>query len=329
MTSTTTSRIPLNTFAIGFGLAGLAEAWDAAGASLGLPPIVVQAFWAVAAVAWLWLLVAHLTRGIRSGEPLAGQLRHPGQGPIAALAPITGMLIADDLLTVAEPVGLALFLVSLVAATIFAAWLIGRWLQGGLALESVHGGYLLPTVAAGLVGASVAAKAGLTLLGWGLFGVGVFFWMIMTLLVMIRLAFRRSLPDPLVPTMAILVAPPAVAGLAWFSLRGIHADRVGAMIAGLGVLLVLIQLALLPRYLRLGFSLGFWSFTFPTAAVVADAIVWLRLTPSSAAEVGTVILIVALTILIASIGIRSLLDAVPSSRRLGAETVLTIADDAD
>ena len=323
------TRIPLNTFAIGFGLAGLAEAWDVGGVALNLPPVVAQLLWAVAAIAWLWLLVAHLVRGARSSASLVGQLRHPAQGPIAALVPITGMLLAGELFTLLPPAGIALLLLSDVVAGLFAAWLIGTWLQGGLQLEAVHGGYLLPTVAGGLVGADVAAKAGLSSLGWALFGVGVFFWIIMTLLVVLRLAFRPSLPDPLVPTMAILVAPPAVGGLAWFALAGIHADPVATMIAGLGVLFVLIQFALLPKYRRLRFSLGFWSFTFPTAAVVTDAILWAGMAGDPWSRIVPVVLLVALTALVGAIGVRSVLSVFPPSRRSGAEAVLSRADDAD
>ena len=323
------TRIPLNTFAIGFGLAGLAEAWDVAGSSLGLPPFIAQLLWAVAAIAWLWLLVAHLVRGARSGDRLSDQLRHPAQGPIAALVPITAMLLAGDLLTLAPLAGLVLFLVGTVSAAVFAAWLIGSWLQGGLALEAVHGGYLLPTVAAGLVGATVAADAHLELLGWALFGVGIFFWAIMTTLLIIRLAFRPSLPDPLVPTMAILVAPPGVAGIAWFSLTGLQASAIGAMIAGLGVLLLLVQFALLPKYRRLGFSLGFWSFTFPTAAIVTDALLWLRITAPAGWQAITIVLLVIVTALVVAIAARSLRDVFPRARRVADERALVVADNED
>ena len=101
------------------------------------------------------------------------------------------------------------------------------------------------------------------------------------------------------------------------------------MIAGLGVLFFLIQLASLPKYLKLSFSLGFWSFTFPSAAVVTATILWLRLAPTPVEEWGTGILLGALTILIASIGIRSLLAVFPQRRRRDAENVLTQADLAD
>jgi tellurite resistance protein len=322
----TATRIPLNTFAIGFGLAGLAEVWGATGRLLGFPPVVAHIFWGIAAVAWVWLIIAHLVRGARSADSLAGQLRHPAQGPIAALVPITGMLIASDLLAFSRPAGITLFVVSLVVASVFAGWLIGTWLQGGIAVEAIHGGYLLPTVAAGFVGADVAGDTGMRLLGWALFGVGAFFWVVMTVLLIIRLAFRPSLPDPLVPTMAILVAPPGVAGIAWFSLAGLHAGAAPAAILGLGVILVVVQLALIPKYRRLKFSLGFWSFTFPTAAIVGDAILWLRVLTPPGWQPITVVLTAAVTLLVLLIAARSLREVV---RRPAAEAALTTADNVD
>jgi tellurite resistance protein len=327
-TRSTAMRIPLNTFAIGFGLAGLADAWTAAVESLGLPSLLGQSFWLVTIIAFVWLLVAHTVRGARSSDSLASQLRHPAQGPIAALVPITGMLIADDLLEFAPVVGVALFVVSLVFSAGFAAWIIGTWLQDGLMLESVHGGYLLPTVAAGFVAAWVASRAGLPLLGWGLFGVGAFFWVIMTTLLVIRLAFRPSLPDPLVPTMAILVAPPGVAGVAWFTLSGPQASPVAAMLAGLGVILLLVQFTLVRTYLRLKFSLGFWSFTFPAAAIVTDAMLWMRIVSFDGWRAVTVVLLALVTAIVGVVAVRSLVD-IAARGRVRAEATLTTANDVD
>jgi tellurite resistance protein len=309
------TRIPLNTFAIGLGLglAGLAEAWSGAAPALNLWPVVTQVLWVVAAAGWVWLIVAHTVQGARSEQRLVDQLRHPAQGPIAALVPVTGMLLGAELLAYSEIAGRVLVLASVAAAAVFAAWIVARWLQGGLELEAVHGGYLLPTVAAGFVAAEASAEAGFTGLGWGAFGVGAFFWVVMSTLVILRLTVRATLPDPLVPTMAILVAPPAVAGLAWFALAGptvagggTGVDVVPAMLAGLGELLLFVQLALVPRYRRLAFSLGFWSFTFPAAAVVGDASAWLGITQVPGWRVVTGVLLAVLTVLVVGVAGRSL-----------------------
>ncbi|GAA4669815.1 hypothetical protein [Amycolatopsis dongchuanensis] len=299
------ARLPLNTLAIGFGLAGLAEAWTEATSALTLPRVVPQAFWALAATAWVSLLTAHLVRGARSGEGLASQLRHPAQGPIAALAPVTAMLLAADLFTWSPIGGRVLFLLALATAAILAAWLFASWFEGRLELESLHPGYLLPTVAPGLVGADVAHVVGYHGLAWSLFGVGAFFAVVLTAIVVLRLTFRSALPDALIPTTAILLAPPAVAGIAWFSLHGHVADPVAQAIGGVGVLLVLVQAAMVPRYRRLRFTVGFWSFTFPLAAAVALAEEWLDVVRPAGWVPITGVLLALVTVFIGAIAARS------------------------
>ncbi|MCY1136625.1 transporter [Actinoplanes sp. Pm04-4] len=319
----TTQRIPLNTFAVGFGLAGVAEAWSAAAPVLGLPGWAPQVFWVIAAVAWLWLVTAHLVRGVRATQRLRDQLRHPAQGPLAALVPVVALLLGADLSRYAAGAGRLVVVLALVAAAVFAGWLISTWLRGELELAAVHGGYLLPTVAAGLVGADAAATVGLPEVGWAAFGVGVFFWVVVTTLILLRIIVRPALPDALTPTLAILLAPPPVAGLAWFALAGPVASPAPAALAGLAALFVLIQLALVPRYRRLTFSLGFWSFTFPTAATVAFTFEWLEITAAPGRSAITAVLLIALTGFVGVLGVRSV------RARTTALRTLTVADDKD
>ncbi|SFF86684.1 transporter [Curtobacterium sp. YR515] len=325
-----TTRIPLNTLAVPFGLAGFAETWSYAAPVLDLPTFLPQVFWGIAAVAWTWLLAAHAVRGVRvrAHDRLVDQLRHPAQGPLAALVPATAMLLGVDLAHGWPVGGRVLVLVAVAVAAGFAAWLLATWFEGRLALESVHGGYLLPTVAAALVGSVATHEVGLTWLSWACFGVGVFFWVVMTGLLLIRLSFRPALPAPLVPTMAILVAPPSVATVAVFALTDDVLTVPVQAITGLGVLLVAVQVALLPRYVRLPFSLGFWSFVFPAAAVATAAIEWLRVLDVRWAWIPTAGVLALLSVLVAVVGSRSIALAV---RHLlpQAEGVLQAADDED
>lgn len=325
-----TSRIPLNTLAVPFGLAGFAETWSAAAPVLRLPTFLPQVFWVLAAVVWLWLLGAHAVRGVRvrTHERLVDQLRHPAQGPLAALVPASAMLLGVDLARVWPTGGTVVVLVGVAVAAGFAAWLLATWFEGRLLLESVHGGYLLPTVAAALVGSIATHEVGVTWLSWACFGVGVFFWGVMTGLLLLRLAFRPTLPGPLVPTMAILVAPPAVATVSVFALTDDAVTLPVQAITGLGVLLLLVQFALLPRYVRLPFSLGFWSFVFPSAAVATAAIVWFRVLDLPAAWIPTLVVLTLLCLLVAVVGARSIGLAAHHLLRQ-AEDVLQAADDED
>ena len=77
------------------------------------------------------------------------------------------------------------------------------------------------------------------------------------------------------PTMAILLAPPVVAGNAWFAINGHQADGVALGLAGYAVLMATTQLGLIPAYRTVPFGAGWWSFSFPYAAAAGNAIIWL------------------------------------------------------
>ncbi|MDR6971583.1 transporter [Leifsonia shinshuensis] len=322
-------RIPLNTLAIAFGLAGLAGVWTTAGRLLGVPELIGQLLWVVVLVAWLWLIVAHLRRGARSAETLAAQLRHPAQGPIAALVPVVGMLLGADLYRFVPVAGLVVVVVSLVVAAGFAGWILAYWHTGSLPPEAFHGGYLLPTVAAGLIGATTSFKVGLPGVAMAAFAVGIFFWVVISTVLLARLAFFPPLPAALTPTCAILLAPPAVAGTAWFTMNGEHADAVSTALLGLLVLMALQQLALITRYRVLPFSLGFWSFTFPVAAAAGYGVEWLSIAGFAGWQLVAWLVVALPTAVVLAVAVRSLV-LVTSVRRGArrAESVLRRADAA-
>jgi tellurite resistance protein len=306
MTNSPAARFPLNTFAIPLGLTGLAELWSDAGAAIGLPVAVGEAFWILAAVATVLTIVAHSVRGVRSEATFSSQLVHPVQGPTAAILPIIGMLLGINLHSFWALGGDILVIVSIALAGLFAAWLVAYLLRGEMTLDSVHGAYFLPTVAASFVAGGAASVIGAHVLATAAFAVGGFFWLVMFVLITARLAFRAPLPGPLVPTMAIMMAPPAVAGLSWFAYDGGRVDVVQQGLLGLAVLFVAVQVAFLPRYVRLAFTLGFWSFAFPSAFVGAYLIVWFSKAPFAGWQAVAIAIVVVVSALILAISILSI-----------------------
>jgi tellurite resistance protein len=304
----------LNTLAIPLGLAGLAQVWSMATSVLGLPFELGQAFWLVAAIAWIWTVAVHVHRGTRTDQPFSHQLTHFAQGPLAALLPLAAMLLGAGLHRTVPLAGTVLTLISMAAAAAFAAWILSFWMRGELPLESVHGGYFLPISAAGLVGALAAAQTGLDWLAVGSFAVGIVFWLVISVFFFLRLALRPTMPAPLVPTLAILVAPPAVASAAWLTISGGRPDHVFEGLTAMTVFMALIQVMLLPRYRALPFSLGFWSFTFPAASVSALAITWVHLLQPAAWQAITVGVLAVVTLLVVVIAAKSILQLFATTR---------------
>jgi tellurite resistance protein len=295
-----------NLFSIPFGLAGLAAVWRLMAGVYGSPLGISDALCLIAAVAWLGLTVGALRRWTSVPGNFAAEARDPVYSPFLALPAIVGMLLAVGLEPHAPGVAKVVFLVFFALTIGFGGWLTGEWVLGELDATRFHPGYYLPSCAGGFIGAQGCALFGLEGLGWLSFGFGAISWLILASQVSGRLFFVGRLPEGLLPTMAIELAPPCVGGAAYFQLHGTSPDPIAYMLAGYAGLMVLVQLRLLPVYLRVPFGAGFWSFTFSWCAAAALAIRWLEATAPAGAVTWAAILAGAASLLVGAIALRSL-----------------------
>jgi tellurite resistance protein len=299
-------RLPLNTFGIAFGTAGIAGTWTAASAELGAPPVIGEVLWGVAAIAWVVIIVRYLRRpgGLTA---IRADLHHPVLGPFAALVPAVGSLLSAHLAASMPVVGTVGVWVMLAVTTAFGAWFLASLLTVPRDVGTLHGGYLLPTVAGTLLAAQALATIGATTLAIGYFAAGILFWVLVGALLIARLATGPAIPATLLPTLAILSAPPAVAGNAWWTITDGAPSIVHTVLAGTMVALLLPHLFLVRRYVTSGFAIGFWAMTFTAAA---SATYGVRLLASGDLEtlgvVAAWVTVGVATALVASIAIRSL-----------------------
>jgi tellurite resistance protein len=300
------TRFPPNFFAIPFGLAGLANVWRLMADFNGTPGAVSDVLFIAAAVSWLVLAGDALGRLIREPRAILAEMRDPVLSPFWSLPWIVGMLLAIGLEPHAYGAAKAAFAVFLVATILFGGLITGEWIIMERDPSKFHPGYLLPTVAGGFVAASGAGGFGLRGLGWLSFGIGVVSWLVLTSLTLGRLLFVTMLPAALVPTLTFEAAPAALAGNAYFELHGPVLDAAVYGLTGYLVLMVLVQLRLLPVYCRLKFTPGFWSFTFPWAAIAGFALTGLHIERPAGQTAYAVLALAAVSLLIGAIAARSL-----------------------
>ncbi|MDH6589929.1 tellurite resistance protein [Streptomyces sp. SAI-133] len=302
--------IPLNFFGMPFGLLGVASTWLTAANYQRAPRAVGEALLLLAAAVWLLITIAYFARAVRL-RSLVKDLTDPVAGPFASLCLITPMVIAAyGLYPHARLAGQVVVDIFLVLVVLLGGWFTGQWIYGGLDLDRFHPGFFLPTVAGGLLASVSAATVGQHRLGVAMLGLGAICWLILGSVIMARLLLRPMLPPPLQPTLAIEVAPAAVASLAYFALFGDSIDTVAAFLGGYGVLMVLAQLRLLPAFLKLKFMPSTWAFTFSWAAAVTVGIHWVeRLRPPGAGAY-TYVLLGLITVFVAGIAVRTVMAAV-------------------
>jgi tellurite resistance protein len=269
-----TLHLTANLFAVAFGLAGLAQAWSTVTLVVGASSLAGDVLWILAAVAWLIISAAYLAN-VAVRHRWKTELSDPTFGPFIPLIVIVPMLLGARLAEQAKGAGETVFVACAILMVLVGAWITGDWILGDGGIRRWHPGYFLPTAAGGLLAGGASATLGLATLSHVLFGLGVTSFVVLAPIISHRLYDVPSLPPALLPTIAIDLAPPVVAGNAWFAINGGKVDTPTAFFGALSVLSLLVQFRLIPLYRRAVFGPGFWAFSFPLAAAVTYGVNWL------------------------------------------------------
>jgi len=256
-------------FAIAFGLTGIAGAWDAAARQLAGSSLVGWVLAVVAAAVLVALLTGYVA-GLRL-RPEGGRadLSSPVLFPFFALPIVSAELLVSRLVPV-RPTAMAAFFALAALGAVVAVVHLARLISGRIEARHLHGGHLLPSVAGTIVPALVLARWGWDAAAIALLAIGLALAGMFAGLLVVATSTGHSIPAALRPTLAILVAPPALGGSVAIALHG--DQRVVAAFGAATLLMLAVQLALVPSYRAAGFSPSFWSFTFPLAAAVGFGI---------------------------------------------------------
>jgi len=314
-------------FSVVMGLTGLALAWRSADAALGDSAMGVSlVLGALAALVCVVLLVLSVVRASRYNAALAEDLRHPVRHAFVATLPVSCLLLAA-LLTGLGQVGAVtrvLWWCGSLGQLWATVWVLKRWLVPTpvviappavpAGLQGLIDGALVspvankpavspapvafwpvvtPVLLIPVVGNVVAPLAGLALEHgvWSMaqFGIGVLLWPVVLTLLLVRRATQGALPDRLLPTWFITIAPPSVIGLV--AVQGQAGLPWVAGAWGGALFFVLLSATVARQAVSQPFSLTFWALSFPLAAFTSLTLKLAQLANSSLLQmVGTLML---------------------------------------
>ncbi len=259
------ARLPVALFGALMGLAGLASLWRALEHHWGWGPHVSWALTSVVSVLLGILLIAYLLKVVQHVDKVRDEFANPTSISFFSTAPIGTSLVAG---LWAEQAPLTAGVVWSIAAAIqvaLALLTLRRWLQGGVPLQAVTPAWFIPVVG-NIVLPLGGVPLGFEAVSWVVYWIGLLWWLVLFPVVFYRLVFGDPLPAPATPSLAIMVAPPAIAYLSYHALSAGAQDAIALFFISATGFIGLLVLSMLGRLKAVPFGYGFWSLTFPAVA---------------------------------------------------------------
>jgi tellurite resistance protein len=256
---------PISFFSIVMGLTGFAIAVQRAEEILGLPAGAGQVLVWFAAAVFLMLAGLYGTKVVRFRAEVAKELNHPIKLSFFPTISISLVLLSIAFRSAYPELSFALFALGAPLQLGFTLFVMSRWI-GHTHFEIQHSNpsWFIPVVGNILVPIAGVAH-GLNEISWFFFSIGVVFWLVLLTIIMNRVIFHHPLPEKLLPTFFILIAPPAVGFISYVKLTG-GLDGFARVLFYTALFTVLLLGALQKKFRGIQFFLSWWAYSFPTAA---------------------------------------------------------------
>lgn len=267
----------LRLYPIALGLGGLGGAWRTA-VGFGAPAWPAVGLAALCLGVWTMVTVMYVVTGRGDPRAFVADLRHPDQGFAVVYLPLIPLLLLAH-----APRTRVFYVLDLAVGAVWAiatAALVAHWITTPRERHAIHPGFSLPVIGGPFIACVSLQANGWHSLAQAIFAIGVFFWMMFGTLIVGRLMTEERLSDAHFPTLAILMVPPATASIGWFALNDNRVTTVGTGLAGVLAMMALVQLFILPEYLRRPFTISAWSFSFPLASTANTVCHWAIAAPN-------------------------------------------------
>ncbi len=266
-------HFPVTLFSSVMGIGGLALAWRRGARVWGAPEWPSDVLFWLAVAVFAVVAVLYAAKWLRHPAAAWAEIQHPIRMTFVPTITIAILVLAtagqEDLPALARvgwwvgPVGHLVLTVAVLTA----------WFSRADILHShVTPAWFIPIVG-NVVTPLAAPRIGSVEVAWLSFGVGIVFWLALLPLLLQRVLLHdQPLPQKLLPTIAIFIAPPSVAMLSWQSLTGTLEDPVGRILFAAAMMFTTLFFTQAVRLRSIPFALPYWAYSFPLAAASAAAV---------------------------------------------------------
>lgn len=259
------AHFPPAFFAMVMGLTGLSLAWEKAAFLLGFPLIVSQILLLISACTFIIIAVTYALKARRYPHAVIEEFHHPIKMSFFPAFSIAMLLMSIATLSISFTLSFYLWAMGSIIHLGFTLYTLGQWLhQPKFKISHSTPAWFIPVVGNILVPVA-GVEHGFLEVSWFFFSIGLVYWIVLKTLIFNRMFFHEPLPQKLLPTLFILIAPPAVGFISYMKLTG-ELDSFARILFYSAMFLVLLLLSQLPKFMKINFFMSWWAYSFPLAA---------------------------------------------------------------
>jgi len=290
------SNFPISFFSMIMGLAGLSIAWQKAQhvfeVNLSVTPVLLT----LTSLTFIILSLIYAAKFVTAREEVVKEFNNPIKLHFFPTISISLLLISVAFLKVNPTVSLSLWIAGSAIHLMFTLYTVNAWIHHEhFKVQHVNPAWFIPAVGNVLVPVS-GMQFGYVEVSWFFFSIGMLFWSVLLTIMFNRVMFHNPMQEKLVPTLFILIAPPAVGFIAYMSLTG-ELDAFARILYFAGLFLTLLMLVQIRLFARLQFFLSWWAYSFPLAAITIASFHMYELTGKAGYQyIGAALLILLTTV---------------------------------
>lgn len=259
-------HFPISWFAVVMGLAGFTIAWHRAETLLELPGPVSPWLLGITIALFAVLALLYASKVLRHGKEVRAEFAHPIKLNFFPTISIALILLSIAMLPYQMEISFILWSVGAALHLAFTLYVLSVWIHHThFEIHHINPAWFIPIVGNILVPIAGVRHASPEI-SWFFFSIGLLFWLVLLTIIVYRMVFHNPLPAKLLPTLFILIAPPAVGFIAWLQLNGAM-DALARILYYSALFLTLMLLTQAGRFVRLKFFLSWWAYSFPMAAI--------------------------------------------------------------
>ena len=268
---------PIMMFAIIMGLSGLTIVYEKAHEMFGLSSIIVKGLLIIDTVVFIAISLFYISKLLKYSDEVVKEFNHPIRINFFATVSISFLLISIAFNPVSKDISYYCFVVGTTLQTYFTFRTISFWINQNFELKHSNPAWFIPIVGNVLVPVAGVGFVDNNLLMY-YFSIGMFFWIILTAILINRIIFHHQLANKFVPTLFIFIAPPAIAFIAYVKMNGMQFDMFASGLYNLALFFTFLLLFMYKNFLNLKFFISWWAFTFPLTAITIASMLAYKLT---------------------------------------------------